>query len=271
MTFRLPDPTLMWIPPSQGWFQQREAVSGLQQKTSNKLHKASCRISTSTVSSPTETPVSAVFDPLPAPSCPSHRRESGNEPSFGHFSHGRVEAHMQKVVAAFLASLLMFPAGSLARLTLTLGVLALASGTAAAQHPRTLSGKSSSQTEPVRPITSPQATISGPSSGVYCPDMVEKAVGLHDLGWLPAGRDVTVVVDAVGSAPFDPVATVLVVSLGVPSGGTAKTTTFYDNDSGGDKDPQIAFTTPQDGTYFLLVGENSGSGVGCYRYQLSVR
>ncbi len=179
---------------------------------------------------------------------------------------------MQKVIATSVASLLPFPAGSFARLTLTLGVLALASGTVAAQHQRTLSGKSSSQTAPVRPITSPQATISGPSSGIYCPDMADKAVGLHDLGWLPAGRDVTVVVDAsAGSPGFDPVATVLVVSLGVASGGTAKTTTFYDNDSGGEKDPQITFTTPEDGTYFLLVGENSGSGAGCYRYQMSVR
>jgi hypothetical protein len=153
-----------------------------------------------------------------------------------------------------------------------LGVLALASATAAAQHQRIPVTKSSSQTGPVRPIVSPQATISGPSSGIYCPDMVDKAVGVHDLGWLPAGRDVTVVLDAAGGEPaFDPVATVLVVSLGVPGGGTAKVTTFYDNDSGGDKDPQITFTTPQDGTFILLVGDNSGSSGGCYRYQLSVR
>ena len=155
-------------------------------------------------------------------------------------------------------------------LTLTLGVLALASGTATAQHPQTPSRKSSNQVAPVRPITGPQAAISGPASGIYCPDMADKAVGLHDLGWLPAGRAVTVVVEAISGA-FDPVATVMVVSLGVPSGGAAKATTFYDNDSGGDKDPQIAFTTPQDGTYLLLVGENSGSGGGCYRYQVSVR
>ena len=63
----------------------------------------------------------------------------------------------------------------------------------------------------------------------------------------------------------------MVVSLGLPAGGTAKATTFYDNDSGGDKDPQITFTTPVDGTYFLLVGDNSGSGPGCYRYQMTVR
>lgn len=158
------------------------------------------------------------------------------------------------------------------RVVVTLGVLTLASVTAAAQHERTLSMKSSLQSTPVRPITSPQATVSGPASGIYCPDMADKAVGVHDLGWLPAGRDVTVVVDAMGGNPtFDPVATVLVVGLGVPGGGTAKPTTFFDNDSGGEKDPQISFTTPQDGTYLLLVGENSGSGGGCYRYQVSVR
>ena len=178
---------------------------------------------------------------------------------------------MQKLVAVSLASLLLFPAGSLARLTVTLGALALASGTAAAQHQRIPPVKSSSQTAPVRPITRPQAEIGGPASGIYCPDMTEKAVGLHDLGWLPSGRDVTVVVESVTGAPFDPVATVIVVGLGVPAGNTAKATTFYDNDSGGDKDPQIAFVTPQEGTYVLLVGDNSGSGGGCYRYQVSIR
>ena len=152
-----------------------------------------------------------------------------------------------------------------------LASLALASGTASAQHQAIPSRKAPAQTAPVRPITTPQAAISGPASGLYCPDMADKAVGLHDLGWLPAGRDVTVVVEAFGDASFDPVATVVVVSLGVPAGGSAKATTFSDNDSGGDKDPQIAFTTPQDGTYLLLVGDNSGSGAGCYRYQVSIR
>ena len=177
---------------------------------------------------------------------------------------------MQKAVAASLASWLSFSAVSLARIAVTLGVVALGSGVAVAQHQRILTGRSSSQTTPIRPIISPQATITGPASGIHCPDMADKAVGVHDLGWLPAGRNVTVIVDATDGNAFDPVATVMVVSLGVPSGGTAKPTTFYDNDSGGDKDPQIAFTTPQDGTYLLLVGYNSGSGAGCYRYQVSV-
>jgi len=151
---------------------------------------------------------------------------------------------------------------------LALAVVVLACGNAAAQHQRIPAGSSG---QAVRPILTPQATVSGPATGIYCPDMADKAVGMHDLGWLPAGREVTVVIDAVAGNNFDPVATVIVVSLGVPGGGTAKPTTFYDNDSGGEKDPQISFTTPQDGTYFLLVGDNSGSAAGCYRFQVSIR
>lgn len=158
------------------------------------------------------------------------------------------------------------------RLILALGILALAASTDARQHQPAQPTKAASRAELARPITSaPQATINSSSNGVYCPDMTDKAVWMHDLGWLPAGRDVTVIVDSFGPATFDPVANVFVASLGTPGSGTAKTCTFYDNDSGGDKDPQIAFTTPQDGTYFLLVGENSGSGGGCYRYQVSIR
>ena len=116
------------------------------------------------------------------------------------------------------------------------------------------------------------AAILGPANGIYCPDMTENAVGMHDLGWLPAGVNVTVNVARSGPADstFDPVAAVVVASLGVTAGGTIKTSTFYDNDSGGEKDARITFVAPQRGTYFLLIGENSGSGGGCYRYQVSV-
>jgi hypothetical protein len=93
------------------------------------------------------------------------------------------------------------------RLALGLGVLSLVTGTAAAQqHARMLTDMSSIHAQ-ARPIVSPQATISGAASGIYCPDMADKAVGVHDLGWLPSGRDVTVVVSATGGlAAFDPVA-----------------------------------------------------------------
>ena len=70
---------------------------------------------------------------------------------------------------------------------------------------------------------------------------------------------------------FDPVASVVVASLGVPGGGNVKTANFYDNDSGGNKDAKITLVTPQAGTYILLVTHNSGKTGGCYRYQASIR
>lgn len=157
---------------------------------------------------------------------------------------------------------------------LTLGFLMLAAGTEGGQNrwppqPANTTGK----IEPVRPTTiSPRAAIVGPATGVHCPDMSENAVGWHDLGWLPAGVNVTVNVASTmpADATFDPVAAVVAASVGVTAGSTVKTNTFYDNDAGGGKDPRITFVTPQRGTYFLVVGENSGSGFGCYRYQVSV-
>ena len=85
---------------------------------------------------------------------------------------------------------------------------------------------------------------------------------------------VNVTVNVSSSMPadsaFDPVAAVVVAGVGATAGSTVKTSTFYDNDSGGGKDPRITFVAPQRGTYFLLIGENSGSGGGCYRYQVTV-
>jgi len=102
--------------------------------------------------------------------------------------------------------------------------------------------------------------------------MTEGAVGVHDLGWVPAGVNVEVNVESYTiNAAFDPVASVVVATLGVPGGNNIKTTTFYDNDSGGNKDAKVTFVAPQAGTYILLVTDNSGTSGGCYRYQAGIR
>src|SRR5262245_47304826 len=85
---------------------------------------------------------------------------------------------------------------------LALGVLTLAA-TVSAQHPRSISKGSADLTAPVRPINAPQATIGGSANGLYCPDMSDQAVGMHDLGWIPAGRNVVVVVQAIVPTGFD--------------------------------------------------------------------
>ena len=154
------------------------------------------------------------------------------------------------------------------RIAAVLGFVLVTASSAGAQHrwpPRSTGPADASQ---VRPITAPTAVITGSSNGVFCPDMTEGAVGVHDLGWLPSGVEVTATVVSQGPATFDPMATVTVAGL---SGGSAAVKTFADNDSGGDRDPRIVFVTPQQGTFLLLVGDNSGSGAGCYRYQVSIR
>jgi len=62
-----------------------------------------------------------------------------------------------------------------------------------------------------------------------------------------------------------------VPSLGQAAGNAVKTTTFYDDDSGGDRDPRIEFVAPQAGTYLLLVNDLTDASLGCYRYQVVVR
>ena len=121
----------------------------------------------------------------------------------------------------------------------------------------------------VRPIR-PQAEIAGPADGIHCTAATDNGVGVHNLGFLPAGISAALTVESF-SQDFDPVAAVIVATLGENGGNAIRTTTFYDDNSGGDKDPRIEFVTPVGGTYLLLVNDLRDAVVGCYRYQLSGR
>lgn len=155
-----------------------------------------------------------------------------------------------------------------------LGLLAVTATTVVAQHGHGwIPPARQASVNPARPVTSiPQALSGAASSGLYCPDMADHAVGVHELGWLPTGVSITVIVSrSSASTELDPVAALVVVSMGSTAGNTIKPTTYYDNDSGGEKDAKLDIVTTQEGTYMLLVGDNSGSAGGCYRYQVSVR
>ena len=129
-------------------------------------------------------------------------------------------------------------------------------------------GKASSRAEPIRPTaTSP---VGRSANGVYCPDMSDDAVGVHDLGWLPSGLNVAITVESYSENAFDPVAAVIVASVGQKAGNAVKVTTFYDNDSAGDKDAKVSFVTAQAGTYLLLVTDFPAQSGGCYRYQADI-
>ena len=156
-------------------------------------------------------------------------------------------------------------------LVVILGVGSFVATVVAAQHQWKSSASTAATADALRPhVVQPRAVL-GPATGLYCPDMTEGAVGVHDLGWIPAGLNVEINVESYSQNEFDPVAAVVVATIGLPGANGIKTTTFYDNDSGGGKDVRITFVAPQAGTYVLLVTDNSGKVEGCYRYQASIR
>jgi hypothetical protein len=125
-------------------------------------------------------------------------------------------------------------------------------------------------TSRVEAIVRPQEVISGASNGGYCASPWDNGIAVHELGFIPAGVSVTVNVQSL-SDDFNPVAAVIVPTIGQPAANTIKTTTFYDDDSGGGRDPRINFVAPQSGTYLLLVNDLTDSVAGCYRYQVVLR
>jgi hypothetical protein len=132
--------------------------------------------------------------------------------------------------------------------------------------------KSTSSVSAVRSgvlVTRPRAAIGVDANGIYCVAPTENGVGIHDLGAIPAGFHVVLTVESY-SEGFDPVAAVVVTTLGEKAANTVKVTTFYDNDSGGEGDARVDFVTPQDGNYILLVGDFTDTVVGCYRYQILI-
>jgi len=122
----------------------------------------------------------------------------------------------------------------------------------------------------VEPVFRPRAEIGGGANGVYCTNPWDNGISVHELGFIPAGMNVTVTIESF-SEGFNPAAAVLVPSLGQAAGNTIKTATFYDDDSGGDQDPRVEFVAPQAGTYLLMVNDLTDATVGCYRYQVVVR
>jgi hypothetical protein len=153
----------------------------------------------------------------------------------------------------------------------TIGTAFLVAATVqGAQRGWVLPLKSSAGARQGAAIVRPQAEIGGQANGIYCTPQTMNGVSVHDLGGLPAGLNVTVTVEAM-SEGFDPAAAVLLPIVGEGAGNNIKTTTFYDNDSGGDKDAKIGFVTPQSGNYLLVVNDYTDTTAGCYRYEVILR
>jgi hypothetical protein len=118
-------------------------------------------------------------------------------------------------------------------------------------------------------VARPEASISGGANGIYCAHQAENGVGVHDLGAIPAGIHVVVTVESYSEA-FDPVAAVATPVLGAAAANSVNVATFYDNDSGEDKDAKIDFVTPRSGNYVLFVGDFTDTIAGCYRYKVVI-
>jgi hypothetical protein len=118
-------------------------------------------------------------------------------------------------------------------------------------------------------VTRPRASIGGEANGVYCAHPAENGVGVHALGAIPVGMHVVVTVESYTEG-FDPVAAVIVPTLGQKAANTVRVATFYDNDSGGEQDARIDLVTPQSGNYLLVVGDFTDNVAGCYRYQIVI-
>lgn len=156
-----------------------------------------------------------------------------------------------------------------ATVVLGLGVLAFAAGSGMAAQGWFLSLKQGPEARSRVLTVSPRAMIGGDANGVYCVSPTENGVGIHDLGALPSGLHVVVTVESY-SDNFNPVAAVVVATLGEKASNAARITHFYDNDTGGDGDARIDFVAPQSGNYILLVGDFTDKVAGCYRYQVQI-
>ena len=128
---------------------------------------------------------------------------------------------------------------------------------------------SASTTRATALVSRPQAIIGADANGIYCAHQAENGVGIHDIGAIPAGMHVVVTVESY-TEEFDPVAAVVSPALGARVANTVNLVSFYDNDSGGDRDAKIDFVTPRAGNYLLFVGDNTDAVAGCYRYQVII-
>jgi len=151
-------------------------------------------------------------------------------------------------------------------------MVTLGAGLGAAQRGWTMPGKSSGRSTARSSAIAarPQASIGGASNGVYCTPNTGNGVGMHHIGGIPAGLNVTATVESYSDG-FNPAAAVVVALVGENAGNNVKVSTFYDNDSDGDGDSKIAFVAPQTGDYILLVGDYTDVSTGCYRYEVAIR
>ncbi len=115
-------------------------------------------------------------------------------------------------------------------------------------------------------ITEPAAISGLASSGRNCVGPAGSIV--HAIGWVPSNSRVALTF----SSDFDPVASVTNTQLGVEApDGLSRTAYWSDDDSGGNLEPRLNFTTTFAGSLVLHVSKFSADrSAGCYFYKVEI-
>jgi hypothetical protein len=111
------------------------------------------------------------------------------------------------------------------------------------------------------------AAISGlASSGRNC--IGPSGAVVHGIGWVPSNSRVTITF----SSDFDPVAAVTIAQMGSDAPDrVARAAYWADDDSGGNLEPELRFTTTYSGTLVLHVSKYSAErDAGCYFYKVEI-
>lgn len=104
------------------------------------------------------------------------------------------------------------------------------------------------------------------SSGRNC--VGPSGANVHGIGWVPSGSRVTISF----SSDFDPVAAATITQLGSDAPDRVARASYYaDDDTGGNLEPQIQFTSTFAGTVVLHVSKFSAEREsGCYFYKVEI-
>lgn len=126
--------------------------------------------------------------------------------------------------------------------------------------------KAPKQSAPSASVSQPAAISGLASSGRNC--IGPSGANVHSIGWVPSNSRVTITF----SSDFDPVAAVTITQLGSEAPDrVARASYFADDDSGGNLDPELRFTTGFSGTLVLHVSKFSAErSAGCYFYKVEI-
>jgi hypothetical protein len=126
--------------------------------------------------------------------------------------------------------------------------------------------KGPKQNAPSAGHSEPQAISGLASSGRNC--IGPSGANTHSIGWVPSNSRVTVTF----SSDFDPVAAVTNTQMGSDAPDrVARASYWADDDTGGNLEPELRFTTSFSGTLVLHVSKYSAErNAGCYFYKVEI-